>query len=304
MDVEEDYPFDIKLISARRDDFWEQMKYIKTNYQPISMSELVDFFEKNKKLPRKPILITFDDGFDDNYHTAFPILKELDIPATIFVTTDFINSTETIWYERLAYFLNKFSTGEVYLPKLGEKITLDDDLKTRRLMYEYVIGKLKLVQDKVRNDILNDLYYEYGDPYVSISPDDKKLSMSMTWGELREMQQNNIEIGSHTVSHPVLSMLNEEQLRFEIDESKKIIENQLQGSVDTIAYPVGQSESYSTDVINAAKAAGYKIGFSYIDAMNNIKKLNRYSVDRLHVDLDGPLSLFKSKLCLPEIFCE
>ena len=304
MDVGDDYPFDIGLISATRGSFWEQMKYIKTSYRPISMSELVNFFEKGIKLPRKSILVTFDDGFDDNYHTAFPILKELDIPATIFVTTDFINSTETIWYERLAYFFNKVSADQIYLSKLDEKVTLDDDLKTRRSRYAYVIEKLKLVQDKVRNDILNDLYSEYGDPYVSISPDDKKLSISMTWDELREMQQNNIEIGSHTVSHPILSMLNEEQLGFEIGESKKIIENQLQESVDTIAYPVGQFESYSNNVINATKSAGYKIGFSYIDAMNNLKMLNRYSVPRLHVDMDSPLSLFKSKLCLPEVFCE
>lgn len=72
-------------------EFKRQMEYIKKNgYKTLTVSEFVDFLRKGNKIPDKAIVLTFDDGFENNYSVVFPILKELGLTATIFVTTDYI----------------------------------------------------------------------------------------------------------------------------------------------------------------------------------------------------------------------
>ena len=304
MQVENDYPFDRDLISATPDEFRKQMSYIKKNYNPLRLDELVELLSTNKRIPKKSILVTFDDGFNDNYYIAYPILKEIGVPATIFVTTDFINSVETIWYERLAYFFIKTEADEINIPELGLRLHCGKRIEDRRKNYTVTIEKLKLVSDVSRREILRNIYSKYGDPYGSAPIEIKRLSLPMTWDQLRELHENGISIGSHTVSHPVLTMLEPQQLEFELAESREILENQLQNEVNAIAYPVGQPESYSTEVIEGSKRSGYKLGFTYVDRMNRQTDLNRYSVHRLHVDFNTPHELFMSKISLPEIFCE
>lgn len=303
-DIDVNYPFDMALISASKNDFHQQMKYIKKHYTPVDMSSFVRAVEGKEELPDNAIMVTFDDGFDDNYHNAFPILSELNIPATVFITTDFIGSVETIWYERLAYFFASISTDKIILDDINIAVRLDDTLKTAREAYQEVVEKLKLVDNAVRLQVIEKLYQTYGDPYSNIGAGQHRLSLPMSWEQVREMDRDCIDFGSHCVTHPVLSMLPNSQVEYELKESKKIIENQLGHEINSIAYPVGQEESISNDVYEIAKQTGYKLAFSYVDGLESFPVNNRYAITRLHVDADLPRSMFESKLTLPELFCE
>jgi len=80
------------FFTVKIEDFKKQMQYLKdNNYSIIKFSELVDILESDKELPKKTVVLTFDDGFEDNYTNAFPILKKYNFPATIFLITGFIN---------------------------------------------------------------------------------------------------------------------------------------------------------------------------------------------------------------------
>ena len=304
MDIPCDYPFDPGLISASVDDFQFQMEFIKHYYQPVSMSEFIKSLYGGKKLPKNAIIVTFDDGFIDNYTHAYPILRELQIPATIFVTTDFINSVETIWYERLAHFFYYTKYQHIKITELDLDLNDNNSSENRRKNYLVLMEKLKLIDNSIRIKILNELYVEYDDPYAKSDPSVKSLSKPMTWEHLREMSGNNIEIGSHTVTHPILSLVSDDVLEREVKISKEVIENQISKPVDSIAYPVGQMESFDRRVVKACINAGYKVGFTYLDNIDKMKYLDMFLIDRLHVDCDGIRSLFKSKLTLPELFCE
>ena len=115
------------------------------------------------------------------------------------------------------------------------------------------------------------------------------------------MFENGMDIGSHTVSHPILSTIEHEQLKFELEQSKQRIEEIISDEVVSIAYPVGQRESISSQVEREAELASYKVGFSYIDGVD-IK--NRFSIGRIHVDYNMSMSRFKSKLIIPKLFCD
>ncbi len=295
-----DYPFDKGLYSATIEEFTTQMNYIKANYSPLTMTQMIAYINGEFTLPKNPILITFDDGFEDNYRLAFPILKARGIPATFFVTTDFIGSNETLWYERLAYFFNRVEVARVKIDALSLDLPIRGK-RSRTKAYLKTVERLKLVKNKERLAILVGIYEEYGDPYVYISQDELELSKSMSWEQLKEMLANGMDIGAHSISHPILSMLDESEIEHEIVGCKKLIELQLGCNIDSIAYPVGQHESYSPEVIEQTVNAGYKIGFSFVDGVGCPSK---YSIERLHVDIHAPFSLFKSKIAFPRLFCE
>ena len=296
------YPFDSNLISACPDVFQQQMKYIKSNYNPISMSEFIEALDNRKNLPKNSVMVTFDDGFEDNYRNAYPILKELDIPATFFVATDYIGKSETIWYERLAYFFNRVNTHEIYIKELNLTFSLNENNNLPH--YENLIEQLKIINDSQRSKILHTLYQEYGDPYLNIPANEDKLSKFMTWEQLKEMSKNNMTIASHSHTHPILSMLPQEKLHTELSVSKKIIEKNLGTPVNSIAYPDGQEESFSKAVRNEVVANNYKAGFSFMPGVCDLNNVDKYNIKRLHVNSNDTLSLFKAMLSFPNVFAE
>lgn len=302
INVEQNYPFDSDLISATPKTFKQQMEYIKLNYHPISMAEFINAIENNTRLPKNSIMVTFDDGFEDNYTNAYPVLKKLSIPATFFVTTSYIGQSGTIWYERLAYFFNKNTVEKITVKELSLEFNLTKT--NRQECYQELIEALKLIDDSKREMILNTLYSEYGNPYLDISAQDKKLSQFMTWEQLHELSQNNITINAHSHTHPILSMLTREQLNFELSEPKKLIEEKLNSVVESIAYPVGQEDSISDTIRRETLNNKYKVGFSFISGMCDLNNLDKFNIKRLHVDQDYPFPIFKSMLSFPNIFAE
>src|SRR5579872_3996890 len=99
---EDGFPFDIELVSACIGEFQWQMEYVRRNFDPITFATLLKILDGEQSAPPKPIIITFDDGFEDNFQNAFPILSALDVPATIFLSTGYIGGERTFWYDRLA----------------------------------------------------------------------------------------------------------------------------------------------------------------------------------------------------------
>lgn len=297
----ENYPFDIDLISATKKDFYWQMQFIKKHFNPVKLATLCDFIDGKVNLPKNPIIVTFDDGFEDNYDVAFPILKKLGVPATLFVTTSFVDEKYTIWYERLAHFLLGCDL-DVEIPELDIRFSGTVDKCQRRSYYSEIVEKLKVVSNAKRLKILSDLYKKYGEDYLSSGEDVIKLSRSVSWDQLKEMSESIFDIGSHTITHPVLTMLTDKDLISELVGSKKILESNLGIKIDTLAYPVGMSFAYDQRVKVATKNAGYRLGLSYIEGENHLQKLDEFALRRIHVDRYAPNSMFTCKLAAPIIF--
>lgn len=188
---------DISLSVLPRD-FEDQMKYLKdNNYHTITPEELYDSLSGNYQLPENPVLITFDDGYLDNYENAYPILKKYGFKATIFVISSFV-------------------------------------------------GK----------------YEHYFD-----------------WEQAKEMAEHGISIQSHTVDHKSMTDLSDEQLRTELVESKKKIEEEMGRPVNFIAYPTG---TYNLHIAQMVKDAGYKAAFT-IKYGNVDKASNIYALERVPI---------------------
>ena len=293
-----EFPFDIELVSASVSQFTHQMEHIKAHYQPITFATLLAHLDRGERPPRRAAIVTFDDGFADNYHNAFPVLKKLDMPATIFLSTGNIDSQETFWYEKLSYAVMTTRVKTVETSSLGTFI-VDENPASRRTLIMDVITKLKLVPDEVRLASLDELYARLLDNHEW--PEDAR-SGPMTWAQIREMSASNIEFGSHSVSHPILSRLPAAKLAFEVEHSKHRIESELQKQVQVLAYPVGGAEAFDEHVRAAVKKAGYKLGVSYIPGIERPDQWDNYALKRVHIERYVNAHFFKAMLAAPEIF--
>ena len=161
-DIDKDnYKFDMELVSASSKSFDYQISHIKKYYNPISMKQLVDYIENKKPLPSKPVLVTFDDGFDDNYINAFPILKKHNVPATIFLSTGYIDTDHVIWFDRLASLIFLVDQSELHIPEIDKTYPLGVIKSKRGEIMETICEDLKLIPNVEREKILSDLYNKY-----------------------------------------------------------------------------------------------------------------------------------------------
>ena len=118
------------------------------------------------------------------------------------------------------------------------------------------------------------------------------------------MSDSVFEIGSHTVTHPVMTMLTDEELATELTESKSVLETKLGITVDVLAYPVGMKFAYDDRVKTATQEAGYKLGLSYLEGRNDPRALLRYGLKRMHVDRVMLRSAFSAALAVPSAFTD
>jgi peptidoglycan/xylan/chitin deacetylase (PgdA/CDA1 family) len=237
--------------------FEKQIRYLQNYYQLINLPDL----KKDSKYSRDKkdfVVLTFDDGYYDNYKFAFPILRKYNIPATIFVTTGYIGTNKMLWWDKLSNHLydsksySHFSKDKINtVRKIVNNIK---DLncyisKNNSKVIPNIINKLKLLDNNKRNKVIDNIIKE-------ISIDSKKLPnrrAMLSWEEIKEMAKFGIGFGSHTVSHPVLNKIPKHDAEWEIKESKEKIQNEIQKKVTTFAYPYGKQEEFSEEIIDIIK---------------------------------------------------
>lgn len=243
--------------------FEKQIRFLKKNYKIVNLCDLKTF-ELNPESNRDIVVLTFDDGYYDNYIYAFPILKKYEIQATIFLTTDFINTNRLLWYDKLAWLL--YEAGSIPNTSTLAKLDIPDniaaaiklfftaDRSTQFHILHSLSSRLKRLSADRRDNILNDLAWACNrEDYPRINQ-----RAMLCWQEIREMAEYGITFGAHTVTHPVLSELPKSQAQWEIVESKEAIENKIQKSVNSFAYPFGKMNDFSDTVIEIIKTAGFE----------------------------------------------
>ena len=269
--------FDEGVISVSPALFEKEIKFCKEYFSPISFGYLKECMEKKKPLPPNPLIVTFDDGYIDNYTNAFPVLQKFEVPATIFLTADYINTDQLFWWDEVSYYMKAQGKSE-------------PDIKN-------LLRSLKLITDDKRIEAVEDI--KKSNKGVSQFSERQALN----WEEVKAMSRAGIEFGSHTMSHPVLSKVEDKhELEYEIRQSKKIIEEKIEKEVIVFSYPIGGGDSFSSDIKKEVKDAGYSFAVNYIHGVNIINNgFDRFSLKRLDMD-QLSLDRFKAKLAFPGIF--
>ena len=264
--------------------FENQLKFLLKNYNFISLSQYSrHLVGSGESLPQNPVILTFDDGYLDNYLFAYPIIKKYSIPATIFLTTDFINHKAWLWSNKLEYILRNAKTKEFKF-QLGEDISIfkvgnfSEWHKTQLKIFNY----LRLLPELEKNRIISNLAELLK---VDVPEQTQTDFMPLNWEQIREMSKNNLEFGSHTCSHPILSRLTLSELEYEIIRSKQEIENKLQNEIFSFAYPNGTFEDFNSDTISFLKNNLYKCAVTTIPGQNYLKTVDPFRLKRISTDI-------------------
>lgn len=290
-----EFDFDLELVSADADCFREQMQLLRDRFHPVRLGEAVAALAAGEHLPPGAVAVTFDDGYDDNYRVAFPILRELGVPATFFVSTGHIDSGQPFAYDWLIYMLMHAPVDRFVAPEAGLDMRLPPERDERRQVAGEVLRRVKTCDSDVQTALITRIEREWSMPR-DISPEDCR---PMNWEQLREMHAAGYEIGSHGVHHRILSKLDQDQLVEELEQSRGALQRELGGTAELLAYPVGGPTAFDERVIEEAKRSGYMAACSYISGTNRRASLDRYALLRLPVEREMGTGWFASMLTLP-----
>ena len=291
------FDFDLELISASPEQFREQMRIVKQRLHPLRFDELLGMIDSGKRLPRNAIVVTFDDGYNDNYHVAMPILRELGIPATFFLSTGHIDSGLPYAYDWLVHMVCVTREARLNVPELDLQNTLPDERAKRREVAADLLDRMKWLDDVRQSALISRFEREWRMPRT-IHP----ACRPMTWDEVREMQAAGMEIGSHGVGHRMLAKLSADETHAEMSESKQVLERELGRAINVLAYPVGGMDAYNENVIAAAMDAGYRLACNYVTGTNRFPLIHPFSLHRLRVERDLSVASFAGMTAWPEVF--
>lgn len=294
------FPFDPELVSASPEEFRWQMQYLRRHWSPMTLAGLLDVIDGRAELPPRAVIVTFDDGFQDNYQYAFPILRDLGIPAAFFVATDYVDAAQTFWFDRVSHLLFSMPVGELALPRLGLRVQVDG-VPSRRAASEQLVEALKRVPDPERRELVAELEVRYG-RYADAGM--QYLSRTLTSAQIHEMSRAGMEFGSHSASHPILARLDPASLRDELTRSRAWLEALLGKPVQILSYPNGLVPDISAAVISAARAAGYRLALAYLRGSNRIMGLDPFCLRRQPVERYLTRSYFMTMLNLAGLFNE
>ena len=235
------------------DEFRSQMLILKARCDVVTLSELFDPKRIGNGKPRA--VVTVDDGYEDFFRIAYPVLRELDLRATVFVTTGFIDRKLHLWPDRIRALLDRTPAGSVSLSGFwaGQQANLTNK-QERELTWNRLADQLVFVAEPVRNAALEDLASSLG---VTLDDADMKPYDAMTWEQLQELRNAGFEIGDHSPSHASLSLVPPEELGAELINSKRLLESKLGTPVRSFAYPNGTRQDAPDNVIAAVRQAGY-----------------------------------------------
>jgi len=265
-------------------DFEDQIKYLSKTHKILSLNELATCLRAGKPLAKRVAVVTFDDGYKDNYRYAFPILKKYKIPATIFLVTGHIDTGNLFWFDKIEYIIKNTKIKRLKLDGFGD-FSLNP-INNRLQSIFTIAEKLKKIEDEKKNHLIEKI--------INISkvdiPHDLGRDVILSWDEVKEMNEWGIDFGAHTISHPILTRVSLEQAKFEILQSKKDIEKRLGQSVYTFAYPNGTYEDFNTKILDIVRKSGFTCAVTTIPT-TQASKTNLYELGRL--DPGGSFLSFK-----------
>ena len=268
-------------------EFEEQIEYLVRRYHIAKGEEVRSLICEGGSLPSNSVLITFDDGYENNYTRAFPVLQRYGATATFFLTTGLIGRAQaSLWFDDLDSLLSTNSIRPVIerLKALG----LPAGVENERGVRKWIKGLSRQPRENAIETLKKCLGYAYPTNTAEITD-------LMTWEQIREMSNAGMTFGSHTDSHQILASGTPEEMEHELLHSRLKIESETGRPCWAFAYPNGESGDFDGSHKVALKAAGYACAFTQIPGFVDAST-EHYALPRIPIPDSGDIRVFASRV--------
>ena len=264
------------------DEFDWQVTFFGKYFSPISFQQFSDWYFHGAKLPRNPVLITFDDGHANNLRYALPVLKRHRVNAVCFVLTGDMGRCQKTWYED-AYFRLMFSSVHSWCLRDGERRPLET-FEQRVAACSRFFNLCRTLPELEQRAELASLRGQL--PLSSMEEEFQERFTFLSADEVRTLAATGTEIGSHTVSHPILATVGLDRARRELAESKSQLEHAMERTVRPFAYPFGASGfDFQARDEALVRENGYTLAFAsqggFVTRSSNRFALPRVGIGRM-----------------------
>ena len=290
-------PFDDGVFTVNADQFFRQMNWLKQHARILSEEELISqVIRKRYHYPKSngpSVVVTFDDGYRDNYSVAYPVLKSLGITAFFFICTEMIWERKLRWWDVLAYLIKKCQKPSIVIE--DHEYALQDN----RL--NVIADFQRQMKEYPRNLIHKHIQLISEASEIDLPPDDIQDRELMTQDQIREMAEHQMTIGSHAHTHQALSCLDSHENQTELMTSKRLLEQTTGQPVKSISYPFGHYQYAPLSIQDIARRCGYQLGFTSNFGVNYLDDINDMDIKRFSGELEK-VSTVSLITVWPELF--
>lgn len=281
--------------------FAQQMEFLQNAFTVLSFRDLLDLWETGTwNEQARYCVITFDDGWLDNYRHAYPVLKQLNLPATIFLPTDYVGNDQWFWPDQITY-LVRTARAQGLEPTQAQGLD--------RVLSEWFgsaglsLGKAQVQDERTADQLIEwckglqkDRIHKLVDTLAAelgiTLPEGRVV---VNWDEVREMSQGGISFGSHSCSHRIMTTISSAEVSQELSDSRQVLEREGINAIPVFCYPNGNSNA---DIQAQAKAHGYRAAVSVDMGVEGAQPENWFALHRvgIHNDVTHTIPLFSLRL--------
>lgn len=221
--------------------FDSQVRYLVRHFNLVTVSDIASGLYEGSNLPLNSLAISVDDGYQDFYNVAWPILRKYGVPATFYVATGFVNKDLWLWPDQLRHLLHhapkqpgehSFDLFRIATPLTKEKASDE---------FSRIVQILLEAENEQKYKVLADMSSRWAVLIPLRAPEEYS---AITWAQLKEMQSEGLEVGGHTVTHPSLARVSLSDARQEIQGAADAINQNLGEGIRSFCYPNGTPEDF------------------------------------------------------------
>ncbi len=287
------------VVDASPEQLSRHLAFIKRWFRPIGINELAAFSVGRGKLPRNPIMVTFDAGYRDCHDVVLPELLKHGVRAVFFLATDYIERRKLYWWDRITLLVNqsrRARMGLTYPEPMA--LPLDGDEARRNAVKRLT----RMVKDRPGLDLPRFLEEVERAAGASLSEEEERAladATMMTWDQAAALRRAGMDVQSHTHTHRALQTLPGRELELELRASREALEDVLGERAVGVAYPAGRALGDAPQIRQAVRDAGYRLGFSNATGVNRSWSLDALDVRRVSMDHSIGESFFRAMLAVP-----
>jgi peptidoglycan/xylan/chitin deacetylase (PgdA/CDA1 family) len=279
-----------EVASASPAMFEQHLDMMGEDHHFVALDDVVTWLGGGVPLPPRALLLTFDDGYRDNYDAAFPILRSRGLPAVFFIATDHMDTGELLWWDMATMLISAATNTAVDLPLIGPVALPRPEERT--LLARRWVSAAKALPNTARLEALDSLALS-----VSVTPTPRP-SVSLSWDQAREMADAGMAFGGHTKSHPILSRMSPPDARVDMADGLDRIREELGRDVTAFAYPNGERADFDLVHKQALADLGVVLAFSLVSGPAMLSEITAdpFAVRRIYVGQRDDPELLRLKL--------